>query len=260
MEEKRALWVASFSAGDVPAYVCPRCGQGTLRLDKETIHEARTADSRAFFEAEDFYDPVLDEGRFILMLVCSRGTCGEPVTVSGTTSNSTHYGPEGEVDFETMYHPASMIPGPHLASIPEGTPELVAKALKQGFTLFWTDLGASANKLRVAAERLLDSRKVKKTTINKQRKRVTLSLASRIDIYAKQNAAHKPFLDALRWVGNQASHEGEIDREDLLTGYELMQEGLRDLYGAQYRKELAKRGRDIVARKGRARKPPRKKA
>jgi hypothetical protein len=254
MVEARPIWRRHFVRAEFPPYPCPRCGQGILILDDKTLFEKRTGNAIGHFRAENYYHPMEDEGRFVCLLVCSNKICSEPVAMSGTTGQSTYYGPQNETEYENDYYPESIIPGPPLIDTPKGIPTDVREALDQSFSLFWTDLGSSANKLRVAGERLLTSERIKRFTINKKREREPMSFASRIQLYAKKHPARKEFLDALRWVGNVGSHGHDISRDDLLTGFELMEEGLRDLYAAKKRNELAKRGRDLVKRKGRPKK------
>lgn len=200
------------------------------------------------------YEAFMDNRRFVAMLVCSRRQCQEAVAVCGDTHENIYYDQDGGLDHHTMYGPRMMLPGPPLATIPPGTPKPVVDALQKGFSLFWADLGSAANKLRVAAERILDHQKIKRTTINRARKRVPLMFAARIGIYEAKKPGQKGMLTALRWIGNEGSHAGDLDREDVLTGFELMQAGLTDLYGSDHKKDLARRMKSIVARRGRPRK------
>ena len=211
----------------------------------------QSAGSRADMDEIHAYEAALDYRRFIAMLVCSRKQCQEAVAVCGDTHENIYYDHDGSVANHTIYEPKMMLPGPPLATIPPDTPERVVEAMRQCFSLFWADLGSAANKLRVAAERILDDQKVKRTSTNKARKRVPLMFAARIDIYEAKKPGQKEMLTALRWIGNEGSHAGDLDREDVLTGFELMQAGLSDLYGKDYKKDLAKRMKSIVARRGR---------
>ena len=256
MGEKRDLWVEEFELDGMPPHSCPRCRHGYISIVPDTLHEETIADSQRYLRETD-NDPEFDYRRFSCLLRCNNRDCQEVIVMAGKSRHELYFVEEiGEMKYKTLYAPTFIQPGPMLADIPIGTPKPVDDALRDGFTLFWSDLGSSANKLRIAAERLMDAKKVPTTQLNRHRKRVLRNLSNRIDFYAQANPHHKLFLDALRWVGNQGSHTGDVDRDDLITGYELMQEGLRELYGAKYRKDLQRRGKEIIARKGR----PRRKA
>lgn len=253
MAEIKDLWPKSFAR--FPAFRCPNCAAGILRGDTEKIITKPTAGSRADMESiGGSYDWVLDFGRFVAILECDRSSCRESVVVCGETYEEPYQDEDGAWDSSTMYEPSMIFPGPPLATIPAGTPAPVVEALKQSFSLFWHDLGATANKLRVAAERILNNQGVKQ--YNRTGKRVPLTFARRIEIYSQTNTEHRGVLTALRWIGNHGSHSGDVDRDDVLTAFELMQSALQDLYGKDYRKELAKKGKDIAARRGRPKRKP----
>lgn len=201
------------------------------------------------------YSPDEDWGRFTLMLKCGVRTCGEIVSAVGTYQAEEVHKPNGTFA-ERRLRPTYMSPGPSLCEMPDNTPKPVREALLQSFSLFWADLGATANKLRVAAERVLNDQGVKQ--YNRTGKRVALPLAKRIELYSQTKPGHKEVLDALCWVGNHGSHSGEVARDDVLTAFELMQSALQDLYGNHYKKDLARRGRDLVARRGKPNAPKHK--
>jgi hypothetical protein len=193
------------------------------------------------------YSPDDDWGQFTLMLQCSVRTCGEVVSVVGTYQAEVVHKQNGTFA-EKRLKPTFMYPGPSLCLMPDDTPDAVRDALEQSFTLFWADLGATANKLRVAAERMLNDKGVKQ--YNRTGKRIPLTFAKRIELYEQTNAGQKDVLNALRWVGNHGSHSGEVARDDVLTAFELMQSALQDLYSNNYKRDLERRGRDLVARRG----------
>lgn len=246
MAELKDLWPRSFSA--FPAFRCPTCASGILQADKAKIVTKPTASSRADMEAiRPSYEAVLD-------IECNRASCKESVIVCGETYEEPYQDQDGTWDSTTMCEPNMMFPGPPLATIPTETPATVVEALKQSFSLFWHDLGATANKLRVEAEPVLTDQGVKQ--YNRTGKRVPLTFARRIEIYSQGSTQHRDVLTALRWIGNHGSHSGAVDRDDVLTAFELMQVALQDLYGRDYRKELARKSKEIAARRGRPRRKP----
>lgn len=244
MAEIRDLWHESFLEDEIPPFRCPTCGRGSL----STIEKGLTAIRPSYASRQcEGYSPDEDWGRFTLVLKCSIPTCGEIVSSVGTYQAEEVHKPDGTFA-ERRLRPTFMYPGPSLCEMPNHTPEPVREALQQSFSLFWADLGATANKLRVAAERVLNEQGVKQ--FNRTGKRIPLTFAKRIEIYSQTNAEQRVVLQALRCVGNHGSHSGDVARDDVLTAFELMQSALRDLYGTPYKKDLEKRGRDLVARRG----------
>lgn len=251
MAEIKTLWRESFLEDEVPPFLCPTCGRGNLSMIENGLNAIRPV-----YAAPESggYSPDEDWGRFTLMLKCGVRTCGEIVLAVGTYQAEVVHKQSGTFA-ERRLRPTYMSPGPSLCEMPDNTPETVREVLEQSFSLFWADLGATANKLRVAAERILNDQGVKQ--YNRTGKRVPLPFAKRIELYSQTNAGQKEVLDALRWVGNHGSHSGEVARDDVLTAFELIQSALQDLYGNHYKKDLARRGRDLVARRG---KPKRNRA
>ena len=73
-----------------------------------------------------------------------------------------------------------------------------------------------------------------------------LSLHSRIQIFGKQNPELQPFLIAAKWIGNAGSHVGEIDKNGLLDGYELLYHCIDELYEKSERmKNLSAKAKEI---------------
>lgn len=94
-----------------------------------------------------------------------------------------------------------MDPAPPLATVPENTPDHLKSEFSTAFALFWIDLGACANRLRIIVEKILDHQGVKASV-----------LAKRIEAYKTAQPGHADTFDALRFVGNIGSHEGEASR------------------------------------------------
>jgi integrase len=116
-------------------------------------------------------------------------------------------------------------------ALPVGTPKAVAEQLEASFRLAWLDPGAAANRMRVALERLLDHFRIKKTGGRTNKGKVIgLTLHARILLYAVKQPVLGAQLLALKWLGNTASHEGQVSMSELLDADEILE---HTLAGAQ---------------------------
>jgi hypothetical protein len=118
------------------------------------------------------------------------------------------------------YRPQYFYPAPHLILVPGRYPKSVQKEILSSFPLYWMDMGACANKLRIALERLMDEMGVS-----------VGSLHARIKTYGKTvNSQLKGKLEAVKWLGNHGSHTGELKERDLLDAYRIIDDALTDIY------------------------------
>lgn len=95
----------------------------------------------------------------------------------------------------------------------------------------------------------MDDQGVVRTTINKNRKRVPISLHHRIEIFGKKNPEVAKAMLALKFIGNPSSHSGkEVTNSDLLDAYEILENALPTLYDDKG-KRIGKLIKDINKRK-----------
>ncbi|NEH37416.1 DUF4145 domain-containing protein [Rhizobium ruizarguesonis] len=238
MASNRYLWRESFKLDDAPRLPCPRCKDGQVFVERNTISSSTVADSLEYFE-ENGADPEFDYQRFVLLMTCNNGKCRETVAVAGTTKFQETRSWMGDLSYDTFFEPQTMIPGPALMVIPDGTPSKAAEAMRQAFTAFWGDRGAAANRLRISVERIMDAENIDPTK----------KLYQRIDDFGIAHPDLTDTLDALRHVGNLGSHDGDVGREELLAAFEIYQEWLRDYYG-RYKDRIAAMTAELVANKG----------
>jgi Domain of unknown function (DUF4145) len=238
------LWTDTFSS--LPAWQCPSCGRGrVISGTPVAIEPAYSAEA----QSHDDCDPEQVVQRFTAVLRCNYPQCGEIVAVIGDIKNlSDEYGSS----FVSLLRPAAIFPAPHIINIPEETPQEVRKELVRAFQLFWGDLGASAMRIRTSVERLLDNFSVAKTTINQQKKRVYIPLASRIDIFSKNHPDHAEALTALRFVGNLGTHS-DVAPQSVLAAFEVYEEALAEIYGRRSKK-VARARKRLIKGKGKLKK------
>lgn len=123
--------------------------------------------------------------------------------------------------------------------VPTTVPENAADAMRQAFTSFWADRGSAANSLRISVERIMDAENIEKGK----------RLVDRIAGFGKKHPNMEGTLDALRFVGNVGSHEGDVGREELLDAFETYQDWLRDFYG-KYPDRIASLREKLITKKG----------
>ena len=100
----------------------------------------------------------------------------------------------------------------------------------------------------MSLEKLLDHLKVKKTkTKNGKRKRLTLH--ARIEEYELRNKEVADQLLAIKWIGNEGSHDDGLSRLDLVETYQLYEYALKELFGDE-KKKLDKIKKGILKKKG----------
>jgi hypothetical protein len=106
---------------------------------------------------------------------------------------------------------------PDIFDIPAKCPKEVSEELRAGFSLFFSDRGATANRVRIALERLMDHLKIPPGKLH-----------DRLDIFSKQNPIGENLM-AVKWLGNTGSHEGKVSRDDLLDGFQILEHALAEI-------------------------------
>lgn len=242
------LWNEIFPQGALPLWPCPKCKHGRVSVVGNSQKVMEPSYSKLMRSHED-WEPFWIIERFVAIMKCSDQTCGEIVVVAGDTELVEENDEEFGRGFVTYIRPRSVFPGPPVIAIPTETPRQVAEELDLAFQLYWSDLGASANRLRTSLERLLDDLKIPKTKIDKnQKKHFYRPLASRIGLFAKKKPEYGDNLDALRIVGNLGTHS-IVGRQALLAAFEIYEATLAEIYGKRTKK-LQKLAKHIKRTKG----------
>ena len=58
----------------------------------------------------------------------------------------------------------------------------------------------------------------------------SLKFHDRIDTFSRKNSGAGDKLMALKWLGNTASHQGDVTRDDILNGFEILEYLLAELF------------------------------
>jgi hypothetical protein len=252
----RNLWEASIYGDHVPAWPCPKCGVPGLRIVNESFCsvENRKTGGRQFHVDDD--TTWFGTGRFVCVLQCERGACGEICSVAGDFVINYVDFQEGD-SLHPGCTPRVIAPGPQVIKTPKRCPDKVKAEIDASFLLHWSDHASCLNRIRNALELLLTEMKIPKTTIDKHRSRKLLNLHDRIIALERRKPGLKPLCDrmmAVKHLGNAGSHAGEkVKREDVFDGFDILERVLHDMYSTTDG-ELSKMVREINKRKG-----PRKK-
>lgn len=249
---QRDLWRKSYG-GSLPQFTCPRCGKGKLVKQGDLIKQEPRHVTEHLEEIG--LSGQMSDGRFVGMLICSYQFCGEVVTVAGgyTTREEVHWNDDADVPerYEfSKYYPYSIRPAPVVIEEPEKLGAEAKKHLRKAYELLWNDCAACANRLRIFAESLLDQLTVPRQGKKRNGKNGELDLSERIDALEVTRPGHQKALNALRYVGNVGSHEGEADFDDLLDCFEYLEYTLIELIDER-RARLEAKADDLLRRKGR---------
>jgi Domain of unknown function (DUF4145) len=223
----RDLWDRYVSKKRFPAFPCPRCKQGTLGYDEKNMKIMEPPYSRSVHGHDD-WDPDWIEERFSVMLQCNLASCGEVIVMAGETQIDQVVNDDGNGwAYEQMLKPRTVFPCLHIIKLDDDdVPKLVQEEIKAAFLLFWSDLGASASRLRASVERVLDDFKIPSTKASGG----FLTLNDRVQQFKKIDPDHAETFDALRFVGNVGTHGDDLKREALLDAFEIYEDALEELF------------------------------
>jgi len=214
-----ALKSASFDERHPPAWTCPNCEQGRLKLvDKFSVcPNSETANNGS----EDWWDPMFAEYVFNGMLQCA--SCSEHVSVSGTGHVSQEYTGDGDDwEYVTMlnpkyFHPALRVISPDVSN---GVPAEITELIQKAHEICWADPDSALNRLRSVVEAILDFKGV--ASINEKSNRIALH--HRIGLFSEPGLdGVQRALMALKYVGNDGSHGfSTIKRRELLEVFSIV--------------------------------------
>ena len=164
-------------------------------------------------------------------LICSNGKCKEKTAVVGqgefyATSSHNPVGPQYRLDRYKVYFPKYFEPALNIFIVPSSCPQDIKLQIEKSFTHFFNDLNACANAVRTSLELIMDQQGVEKISKNGN----PINLGIRIKDFNLKNPIVKPFIEAVKWIGNAGSHVSGVVKNDVLDGYELLQFVISELY------------------------------
>lgn len=97
---------------------------------------------------------------------------------------------------------------------------------------------------------ILNEQGIENSTLDRNGTKVDLKLHKRIELYKKENEEVANLLMAIKWIGNEGSHElNGLDREKIIIAYEIIHHCLEKLYNTRL-EELRKIANRINEQKG----------
>ena len=232
-------------------YSCPKCFKGFLQLS--SIEKKITDAGR---RNQDQGYPYGIDHLFTAILICSNSDCLEMVTTSGTCQIDCEV-PIHDEDGNTyekyvnFYSPKNFFPNLKLFPLDKAIPSIIKEQINLAFHHFFFDFSSCANKIRTAIELILDEIKAPNYSIISQRSNCPIrstscsrnqvagrkirknfsNLHQRIENYSKKrNSKIGNLLLANKIIGNEGSHKGEIDLEDILDAFEILEAILNRLF------------------------------
>lgn len=198
---------------------CPHCNGSTLIIKEGDVrfHEiniSKNSHHEIWFEEEH---TIFQFTAFLTCLLCNDFT-----VATGHGTHEEHYDYEKNVsECNKIFHPEYFIPTIPIFNLPSKCPREISCHIESSFKLAWADESAAGNKIRIAIEVLVE------TLIGKSRK----SLDSRINSLNGEYEKIKDYLLAIKWLGNDASHEASLKEHDLAFAYKVLEQVLNYLYG-----------------------------
>lgn len=216
-----------FNDGYPPAWKCPSC-RAALQMAPDTF--TKYHGNCAAIASESWFDEEDAEMVFTGSLSC--GACKGTVVFSGSCSVDRQNTEHGDWVWLKYYVPHFFYPALNLIEIPQDDqiPTRLVSAISSSFSLFWADLDACSNRLRISLELLLDGMGVPRKVQEAASRDMTLHhRIERIDV-AKFGPIKRMF-EALKLVGNEGSHElGVTTHSDVLDCYEIIEHCLQVIY------------------------------
>ena len=236
----RSLWTQTLTEHSSPPWPCSWCRKGTFALVPGSLIHKETAWSKGA-RHEDDWEVEWIRYAFTAWVKCNNTSCGDEAAVAGVGRAELHdYGEDG-AHLSLKFSPRFCDPMPDIFEPPEKCPDDVAHELRAAFALFWSDPSATANRVRVALEDLMDHLGIQKRRKNKNGKFDKLTLHHRIEIFTKTEPEIGDQLMALKLLGNTGSHDGGVMQRDVLDAFEIIEHALLELIDHRSKRVILKR-------------------
>jgi hypothetical protein len=159
---------------------------------------------------------------------------------------------DGTTDYCDVFRLRFAVPALKIIVPPRRTPKTVTRAIESAGIIVWADANAAAGRLRIAIDELLTAYGMP-CFRNTNGRRRRLSTHERIKEFERYEGEVADTLEAVKWIGNQGSHETNISATGVLDGAELLSYALKQLYDNSDA-EIRRRVRAVNKRRGLPRK------
>lgn len=243
---KRDHYIGPFGITSLPAWRCPSCTVGSLKLVPKSLLIKETVRSLSDYRHEN-WEPDWIEANYSALLKCLQ--CDEHVFTLGKTKAVEAYDDEYGWCLESALKPLFFQPSIQIIPVHDECPDNVKTELISASSLFWSDVSASANRIRTALELILTHKKIKKTQSTRSGKRRVLSLHERIELFKSKNSQLAETMLAVKWLGNAGSHTGSLNSNNVLDAFELLDHVIEELFVGKIKK-IRKLTKGINKKKG----------
>lgn len=235
-----------FDENNWPHIKCPFCKLGQLAPDKITSVES--VKSKAA-RAQPDWDPFWIHGIFSALLKCTN--CNSEVFAQGLMGvDIIDVDPyENGMKYSTCYKVKYFSEPLDIMSFPKGCSDEVKSRVNEVSNVLWINPDAATNRLRVAIDELLTALKIPRNQKNKKSQWEKLSTHARIQLLKKKNVDAASLLEAVKWIGNDGSHDKGLSVSDVLDGIQLYNRALNLIYDRSDQ-VLIKKAAAINSRKG----------
>lgn len=218
------LWKGYITEDGCPEWSCPTCKAGVLVLEKGSFKSASTKNSMEH-SGEEWWGLEHVVLTCTAWAICSNQKCGERFALAGRGGVEENWDEDAGKQYEEIFQLRYCHPTLDLISVSENCPEAVREALSAAYVLFWVDRPSAAGRIRVAVERLLDHLGIPNKTV----KGAYLPLDARIDAFMKSDATNGAQLMALKWLGNVGAHTVDVNVDDILSAFEVLEHTLSEV-------------------------------
>ena len=208
-----------------PHVACPACLAGHLALHAiESVTSERS--TRDYGRSGN---PMDLSGTFHGVMRCAIPTCRETVVITGDYCVDVDVEDDGRTAEFEFFRLRFATPTLKIILPPPATPDTAIKAIESAAAIVWVDPNAAANRLRVAIDELLTAYGMPRFR-NSNGKRRRIPTDFRIREFRRFEGEVADTLEAVKWIGNQGSHESGLTATDVLDGADLMSFALKQLY------------------------------
>ncbi|WP_319463796.1 DUF4145 domain-containing protein [Micromonospora sp. RTP1Z1] len=209
--------------------------------DLKTIESAQSHSYRG----HDNWEPDFVFGYFHGVLRCFVSHCRETAVVGGDMKVGGTAAMNDDYHYYEILKLRHILPPPPVIELPDGCPTTVADRIGEAAGLLFVDPSAAGNRIRIAVEELLTAQKIRRFTHGRKGR---LSAHARIRLFRDKNDEAAQFLEAVKWIGNDASHDVGLSAEAVIDGLELLEHALKLIYNDRS-KSLARRVKSINRRR-----------
>jgi hypothetical protein len=224
----KQIWKEAITEHECPSWPCRSCKSGVLALTPGSLQEHATVESMKH-QNEDWWGFEHVVLIFSAWAECSNKKCNEKYVISGTGCVDQVPKDEymNEYEYVNIFYPKYFHPTLQIFNLPENCPLDIETAMMEAFASFWQNKPVSAGRMRVTLERLLDHLGIPSKTVLQK----PIALGNRIDHLSKTDPTNGAHLMALKWLGNVGSHTTDVDTDDLLDAFDVLEHVLTELIG-----------------------------